>query len=175
METLERTLARHPFLAGLGHRALGQLARIASPRTFPAHHLIFHEGDPADECYLIAKGKVGIETAVLGCDGIVLQTLGAGEVLGWSWLLPPHEFHYSARALEATEAVALDGKALRDCCDKDHDLGYELMKRFAVVIVQRLAATRARLLHFPDPAPAREVPDVWPLRGLHEDGDGPTR
>jgi CRP-like cAMP-binding protein len=103
-----------------------------------------------------------------GCNDIVIQTLGPGEVLGWSWLLPPHEFHYSARALEATEVVALDGRALRSRCDQDHDLGYEMMKRFALVIVQRLAATRARLLHFPDPTPAPESPDRWPFRGLQD-------
>ena len=168
METPERTLAHHPFLAGLDRRCLGQLARLASPKSFPAHHVIFHEGDPANECYLICEGKVGIETALLGCDGIVIQTLGPGEVLGWSWLLPPHECHYSARALEATEAVALDGRALRKRCEEDHDLGYEMMKRFALVIVQRLAATRARLLYYPDPTPAQEVPDVWPFRGLQD-------
>jgi CRP-like cAMP-binding protein len=168
MEPLERTLAQHPFLARLDRRCLGQLAGLASRKSFPAHQMIFHEGDPANECYLIGKGKVGIETALLGCDGIVIQTLGPGEVLGWSWLLPPHQLHYSARALEATEVVVLDGRALRARCEEDHDLGYEMMKRFALVIVQRLAATRARLLHFPDPGPAKEVPDVWPFRGLRD-------
>jgi CRP/FNR family transcriptional regulator, cyclic AMP receptor protein len=168
MESLERTLAQHPFLAGLSQRSLRQLAGLASPKSFPAHQMIFHEGEPANECYLICKGKAGIETALLGCQDIVIQTLGPGEVLGWSWLLPPHEYHYGARALEATEAVALDGKALRRRCDEDHDLGYEMMKRFALVIVQRLAATRERLLHFPDPTPAKESPDLWPFRGLEE-------
>jgi CRP-like cAMP-binding protein len=166
MEALERTLAQHPFLAGLDRRYARPLAGLASKKSFDALQTIFHEGDPANEFYLIGKGAVGIETALLGCEAIVIQTLGPGEVLGWSWLLPPYQWHYSACALEPTEVVALDGKALRARCEEDHDLGYEMMKRFALVIVRRLAATRARFLNFREPTPAREGPDPWPFRGL---------
>jgi CRP-like cAMP-binding protein len=157
MESLKQTLAQHPFLAGLDPRYLGQLAAHATPKRFEALQMIFHEGDPANEWYLICQGKVGIETALFGCDGIRIETLGAGEVLGWSWILPPYELHYSARAIEPTQAIALDGKALVARFEKDHDLGYEMMKRFALVIVHRLAATRARSLKFPDPTPAKET------------------
>jgi len=159
MESLKQNLAQHPFLAGLNQRHVGQLAAFASPKSFAAQQMIFHEGDPANECYLICKGQLGIETAPFGCDGIRIETLGPGEVLGWSWLLPPYELHYSARALEPTQVIALDGKALRARCEEDHDLGYEIMKRFALVIVRRLAATRARSLKFPDPTPAKESPE----------------
>jgi CRP-like cAMP-binding protein len=140
----------------MDERCLGPLAGLASPKSFEAGQIIFHEGDPARECYLICKGKVAIETAMMGCGGIQIETLGEGEVLGWSWLLPPYELHYSARAMEPTQAIALDGKALRGRCEQDHDLGYELMKRFAVVIARRLAATRARFTSFPDHAPVDE-------------------
>jgi CRP-like cAMP-binding protein len=158
METLERPLAQHPFLAGLDRRHLRQLAGLASNKSFKPLQMIFHEGGQADELYLIGQGKVALETALLGCDAIQIQALGEGEVLGWSWLLPPYQWHYSARALEPTEVIALDGAALRALCEQDHDLGYEMMKRFALVIVQRLAATRARFLSFPDPSPATESP-----------------
>ena len=168
MEPLERTLAQHPFLAGLDRRCLRELAGLASPRSFEPHQMIFHEGNPANECYLVCRGKVGIETALLGCEAIVIQTLGAGDVVGWSWLLPPYEWHYNARALEPTEVIALDGKALRGRCEEDHDLGYEIMKRFAVVIVGRLAATRERLLHLPDPTEPPVAPLRWPF-GQGED------
>jgi CRP-like cAMP-binding protein len=156
METLERPLAQHAFLAGLDRRYLRQLAGLASNKSFKALQMIFHEGDQANEFYLIGKGKVALETALLGCDAIQIQALGEGEVLGWSWLLPPYQWHYSARAIEPTQAIALDGAALRTLCERDHDLGYEMMKRFALVIVQRLAATRARFLIFPDPGPEDE-------------------
>jgi CRP-like cAMP-binding protein len=153
MEPLERLLAQHPFLAGLDRRHLAQLARLASPKSFHALQKIFDEGDAANELYLICKGKVAIETVLLGCDAIQIQTLGEGEVLGWSWLLPPYRWHYSARATEPTQVIALDGATLRKLCEQDHDLGYEMMRRFALVIVQRLAATRARFLNFRDPGP----------------------
>jgi CRP/FNR family cyclic AMP-dependent transcriptional regulator len=161
MESLERALAQHPFLAGLDRRYVRQLLGLASAKKFEPFEVIFHEGNPANTLYLIVKGKVEIETPLLGCAAVPIQALGPGEVLGWSWLLPPYEYHYSARAVEPTEAIALDGRALRGRCEEDHDLGYELMKRFALVIVQRLAATRARFLSFPDPAPAVESPDLW--------------
>jgi CRP/FNR family transcriptional regulator, cyclic AMP receptor protein len=168
MELLERALAQHPFLAGLDRRYARQLAGLASHKSFGAHQVIFDEGRPANEFYLICKGKVAVETALLGCESLVIQALGPGEVLGWSWLLPPYEWHYSARATGPTEVVALDGKALRARCEEDHDLGYEMMRRFALVIVQRLAATRARLLHYPDPTPADEGPDLAAFRAMVE-------
>jgi CRP-like cAMP-binding protein len=168
MESLEQALTQHPFFAGLDKRYERQLAGLASYQSFPAHQVIFDEGQPANEFYLICKGKVAIETALLGCESLVIQSLGPGEVLGWSWLLPPYEWHYSARAAEPTDVVALDGKALRARCEEDHGLGYEMMKRFALVIVQRLAATRARLLHYPDPQPADEGPDLAAFRAMVE-------
>jgi CRP-like cAMP-binding protein len=161
MESLERTLAQHSFLAGLDRRHLRPLLGLASLKGFKAFETIFQEGKPANTLYLIARGKVQVETPLLGCEAVPIQTLGAGEVLGWSWLLPPYEYHYSARAVEPTEAIALDGRALRGRCEEDHDLGYEMMKRFALVIVQRLAATRAAYLSFPDPTPAKEGPQLW--------------
>jgi CRP-like cAMP-binding protein len=157
MQSVERALAQHPFLAGLDNRYLGQLATHATIKRFEALQMIFHEGDPAREWYLICQGTVCIETTLMGCAGIRIDNLGPGEVLGWSWILPPYELHYSARALEATEVIALDGKALVALFEKDHDLGYEMMKRFAQVIVRRLAATRARSVKASDLTTADEA------------------
>jgi CRP-like cAMP-binding protein len=72
--------------------------------------------------------------------------LAAGEVLGWSWLIPPYHWKFDARAIEQTRALALDGKCLRTKCEEDHDLGYELLKRFAQIMEERLQATRLQLL-----------------------------
>jgi CRP-like cAMP-binding protein len=77
---------------------------------------------------------------------IIVETLGEGDILGWSWLIPPYNWHFDARAVELTRAIALDGKCLRTKCEADHDLGYELLKRFTNIMEQRLEATRLQLL-----------------------------
>ena len=77
---------------------------------------------------------------------MLLGTVDAGEILGWSWLLPPYQWKFNARAMESIRAIALDGKCLRTKCEENHDLGYELLKRFAQVIEKRLEATRLQLL-----------------------------
>jgi hypothetical protein len=89
---------------------------------------------------------VALEVTAPGRAPLVVQTLGAGEILGWSWLVPPHHWLFDAVALEQTRAIALDGRCLRGKCEADHDLGYELLKRFALIMEERLEATRLQLL-----------------------------
>jgi CRP-like cAMP-binding protein len=168
MESIERALAQHPFLADLDRRYLQRLARFASKKSFKALQMIFHEGEEANECYLICTGRVALEMPILGCNAIRIQDVGEGEVLGWSWLLPPYQWHFSARAVEPVEVIALDGRALRTRFEEDHDLGYELLKRFAQVVVQRLVATRGRFLNFTGPRPPSEVPAPVPFPLLEE-------
>jgi len=146
MEDLGRILRDHPFTAGLDEKQIASLAGCASSVVFQAGQFIFPEGDDADAIYFIRQGKVVIETYAPHKGPITIQTRGAGEVTGWSWMVPPYKWHFDARALELTRALALDGKCLRDKCEKDHDLGYALMKRFSTVIAQRLEATRLQLL-----------------------------
>ena len=75
-----------------------------------------------------------------------VQTIGAGEALGWSWLFPPFVWHFQARALEPTKAIAFNGAHLLVACEENHDLGYDLMKRVSQVLIQRLQATRKKLV-----------------------------
>ncbi len=146
METLERILAEHPFFAGLEPRHLALLVGCASNRRFEAGQLFFHAGAEANEFFLIRHGKVALEIAAPGRAPITIQTLGEGEILGWSWLIPPYHWMFDAVAIEQTRAVALDGKCLRGKCEADHDLGYELLKRFAHIMEQRLVAARLQML-----------------------------
>jgi hypothetical protein len=87
-----------------------------------------------------------VETFAPGRGPIIIQTLGEGEVLGWSWLIAPYRWRFDGRAVELTRAIALDGECLRGKCEEDHNFGYKLMKRFAHVMEQRLQATRLQLL-----------------------------
>ena len=146
MRQLDSILAEQPFFQGLSPEYLQLIAGCASMARFDAGQVVFNAGDAADQFFLIRHGKVGIELVAPGPGRIVIQTVGEGEVLGWSWLFPPYRWHYDAVALELTRVAAFDGRCLREKCEHDHDLGYELMKRFAQVMAQRLQATRLQLL-----------------------------
>jgi CRP/FNR family transcriptional regulator, cyclic AMP receptor protein len=141
LPSLLKDLAGHPFLKGLDARHLNILAECSMEASFKAGETIFREGDPANRFYLLKNGCVSLETS----NGAVVQTIGAGDVLGWSWLFPPYFWSFDARAVEPTEAIFIYGSRLRELCEADHNLGYEIMKRTAVVVIQRLMSTRQQL------------------------------
>lgn len=134
----------HPFLAGLCAAHLRELADAAMETQFAAGQHIFREGDHAHRFYLIEDGKVALQTHS-GGHPVPIATLGPGEVLGWSWLFPPYCWHFDAWAEADTRTVAFEATRLRDLCEADKALGYELMKRMAGVLVQRLQSTRLKL------------------------------
>jgi len=140
-------IARHPFLEGLSPHHCRLLADCAMYTRFTPGELIFREGDPANRFYLIQKGSVSLEAHLKPGTVSRIQTVGAGEVLGWSWMFPPYYWHFDARAIEPTEAVFFYGTPLRTECEDDHDIGYELVKRMAQVMMRRLQATRRQLVN----------------------------
>ena len=135
-----------PSLAGLpaGQRAL--IAGCGRNIVCEAGTHVFREGDRADSFYAIRRGSVALELAAPPRAALILETLHAGDVLGWSWLFPPYRVKFDARASEEVHAIAFDGGCLRGKCEADHALGYELMRRFAAVMTDRLQTTRVRLL-----------------------------
>jgi CRP/FNR family transcriptional regulator, cyclic AMP receptor protein len=146
MHTLELILAEHPFFKGLEPRYMKLITGCASNTRFDARTYIFREGEAAEQFYLIREGKVALETFAAERGSITIETVEAGEVLGWSWLFPPYQWHFSARVVEPIRAIALDGVCLRTKCEEDHDLGYQLVKRVAHIMMERLQATRLQLL-----------------------------
>jgi len=155
METLKSVLADHIFLRGLDERYLQLMESCASNVVFKPGEFVFREGGEADRFYLIRQGKVTLEIFTAERGSISVMTVSEGEVLGWSWLFPPYKWSFDARATELTRAVALDGKCLRQKCEQDHELGYELMKRMVRVVEQRLQATRLQLLNVYEVHPRR--------------------
>jgi CRP-like cAMP-binding protein len=145
-KSLERVLVEHPLLKGCQPKYIGLLVGCASNIRFAAGDTIFRQGEEADHLYLIREGRVALEIPDSGRGPIIVQTLREGDVLGWSWAITPHRWHFDSRALELTRAIALDGKCLREKCETDHDLGYEVMRRVTHVMEQRLQATRLQLL-----------------------------
>ena len=146
METLERIIAEHPFFAGLESYYTGLLVGCGANVRFHPGTYIFKEGEEANEFYLIRSGRVALEIFAPQHKPVAIETLEEGDILGWSWLLPPYLWKFHAHAIQDTRAIALDGKCLRTKCEQNHDLGYEVLKRFAQIMERRLEATRLQLL-----------------------------
>jgi len=146
IEGLDRLLKEHPFFAEMDPAACDIIAGCAANERFNAGDYIFREGEPADRFYLIRHGSVAIEVHVPGREPIVVETLHAGDILGWSWLVSPYKWMADARAMQLVRAVSLDATCLRGKYEHDHTLAYELFKRFIPVMARRLEAGRLQMV-----------------------------
>jgi len=127
-------------------RHLEFITGCAKNVQFAEGQIIFREGDSANEFYFLREGLVSVELLIPNRGATTIQTVAAGEILGWSWVSPPYQWHFGARALQRTRALIFDARCLRNKCEEDHDLGYEVLSRFVSVISARLEATRLQLL-----------------------------
>lgn len=143
---LEADIAGHPFLIGLSEHHIRLLADCAIRTHFDADQIIFREGETANRFYLIEEGEVVLEASGPSDQQVVIDTVGDGGLLGWSWLFPPYVWHFTARATELTSAIFFYGTVLREYCEKDHTLGFDLFKRMSEVMTHRLQLARTRLL-----------------------------
>lgn len=146
VEPLDRLLAEHDFFRGLEPEHLSFIAGCGTNVRFRPGELLFREGDQAGTFYILRQGRVALEVNGPGEGALVLDTLGAGEVVGVSWLFPPYRWQFDARAVEDVRAVALDGVCLREKCDREPSLGYELMKRLSEISARRMQSARLRML-----------------------------
>ena len=143
-------IAQQPFFKGLSEPHLRLLADSAMITEFKAGQWIYRQDDPANRFYLILNGNVLIESEVKERGMIPIRTLGPGDDLAWAWLFPPYSMHFSACATEPTRAIFFYGTRLREQCEANHELGYQLMKRIAEVVMHNLNATQQRLLECTD-------------------------
>jgi CRP-like cAMP-binding protein len=146
MDTAYDLLAAQPFLAGLTRSQLDKMSFWTKKSYFHAGARLFEEGGRADRFWIIREGHVTLDTQLPGRPDTVVETLGPGSILGWSWLFKPYRWHFGASAVETTLALELDGPGVRSLCEHDKELGYELVTRFMGLVVDRLQATRMRLL-----------------------------
>lgn len=146
MESLLSYLRAHPFLESMSPRLTEIIVGCASNVKFDAGDFIFREGETANSFYLLRHGKVSLEVYAPEGGSVHIQTIGSGELLGWSWQFAPYTSHFDARAMEMTRAIQLDAKCIRQHCEKDYELGYEILKRFAHVIHSRFEAMRFQLI-----------------------------
>ncbi len=146
IEGMDKIVREHRFFAGLSDDVIKLVAGCTRNVRFEAGKYLFREGDPADEFYLIRHGRVALELVAPGRGAITFQTVPEGDMVGISWLIPPYRRAYDARALDLVRAIGIDAKCLRDKCEADHDFGYMMMMRFVPVLVERLQATRLKVL-----------------------------
>jgi CRP/FNR family transcriptional regulator, cyclic AMP receptor protein len=146
IEVTAEALAGHPFLYGMSRNHLAVLAEAASDVTFPARHRLFEDGGSASRFWLVQSGHVDLDLHVPGQGRTKIETIGMGELLGWSWLFPPYKWAFGAAAASPVEAFEFDGRAVRACCASDPVLGYEVTRRLAHVVAKRLQATRIKLI-----------------------------
>ncbi len=143
---LSELLAGHPFLQGLRPDHLALITGCAKNIRAEEGEYLFRQGEEANEFFIIRHGRLTIEAYHPTKGPMVIETLSDGDVLGWSWLIPPYKWQFDSRALELTRAISLDGKCLRNKCEADHDFGYEILKRFSHNMTNMLQVARVQLL-----------------------------
>ncbi len=147
MKDIKEILKEHSFFKDLKPEYLDFIAGCASNVVFREGETILKEGEDANKFCLIRHGKIAIDIPLSKERGITIQTIKDGDILGWSWLIPPHNYRFNARAVTETRAISFDGKCLREKCESKPDLGYELLKRLAAVFISRLEMTRMQVIN----------------------------
>jgi len=154
MESTRSMLAEHPFLEGLTPSILDRLTVYAHPVFRNRGHRFFAAERPALRFWLLRSGRVALDLQTPGRGPVVLETLEAGAVLGWSWLFPPRLWQFGAVAIEPVRVIEFSAAGVRHLIAVDPEIGHELTRRFMAVMLDRLQATRARLLdlyRYPEP------------------------
>jgi len=145
-DKIKAELTSQDFFKGLDDADLTFLAENATHRSLKEDAVLFRHGKRADAFYLVTEGRVALEVAAIEGPPLELQNLGPGAIIGWSWLIPPYEWHFQARALEDSQVIEFDGAALSKRCEDDPDFGYDLLKRFSGLMSERLSSARQKMM-----------------------------
>ncbi|WP_199509754.1 cyclic nucleotide-binding domain-containing protein [Nucisporomicrobium flavum] len=143
---LTARIPAQPFLAALVPHHLAALQETCVPVSYPQGARLFTEGAAADHFWLLDHGDVALDLQVPGHGALVLETLSAGTLLGWSWLYPPYRWHFGAVARTPVEALRFDAGLVLRRCEADPSFGYAVMRLVTPAVIDRLQATRLRLL-----------------------------
>lgn len=157
-------MARHPFFADMKKEQVALLTDCGMGVHFSKGQILFCEKDTANRFYALETGKVLLESTATYGKPLIVDEIGAGDLLGWSWMFPPFVWRFTARAAEETEAISFYGTVLREYCERDPALGFELLKRMSRVVIRRLQAARDKMLavhaHEADLEPVMVDPDL---------------
>ena len=142
METIRSTLNAHPFMRDMDDKFTDAFLAHATRKTFSENEYIFRQGDHADHFFLVEAGLVSVGIDPKLRSQVNIQSVTDGEVLGWSWLIPPYTWQFDAHALEKTTAIVLDAVKLRLLFENDHEIGYIVSRKILRIAAKRLLATR---------------------------------
>lgn len=146
VQAVTQLLHDHPIFHGLDDATERLVAECASLAVFQAGEYIYRERQPADRFHIIRHGRVALEVHAPGHESLIVDMLKPGDLLGWSWVIPPYQTNFDARAVELTRVIGFDATCLRGKMEHDRELGYEMLKRMLPLVAARLAAARRQLL-----------------------------
>ncbi len=144
MNSLANQIKQHPFFKDVADQSIEKIASFSKEVKVEAGEFIFRSGEEAGKFYLIQQGEVIIEIAPTRHSDVSIQSIREGEVLGWSWLIPPFKWQFDAKAVELTKAIAIDAQSLRAFCKQNHAAGYQILTRMIQIVAQRLQAARTQ-------------------------------
>jgi CRP-like cAMP-binding protein len=124
----------------------GRLTALAREVSFPEDARIFEPGGTADRFWVIRSGAVSLTQRVSSLRRVTVAGLGAGDLLGWSWLFPPYQWDFGAEAFSPVRAYEFDAAAVLELCEEDPRLGLTLVRSVAEILAHRLEMTRGQLM-----------------------------
>ncbi|MDQ2070308.1 Crp/Fnr family transcriptional regulator [Natronospira bacteriovora] len=145
-KAIRKLIESQRFFADLDSDWLDFLAEHAVSRKVSRDEVIFRHGNKADSFYLVTDGRISLEVAAIEGPPLELQNLGEGAIIGWSWLIPPYQWHFQARALEDANVIRFDGDVIFKRCEEDPDFGYDMLKRFAGLMSERVSSAREKMM-----------------------------
>ena len=145
-------LADNPLLSALGEDAINFLAGHVATRRVAQGEAVFRRGEPADTFYMVRSGRISVEIPSVYGPPLQIQSLGAGELVGWSWLISPYRWDFQARAEEDAELLEFDGRIVLEHCEQEPAFGYHIYKQFAGLMSERLSEARQRMMDHWSPA-----------------------
>ncbi|HYH37909.1 MAG TPA: cyclic nucleotide-binding domain-containing protein [Azospirillum sp.] len=146
IEGLGRLLAEHPFFRDMSPEVRDIVVGCCTNAHYRPGEYLFKEGGKADHFYLIRQGSVAVEVHAPGRPAVVVENIGEGDIIGWSWLVPPYVWTFDARAIEQVRAITIDGACLRNKLEANHELGYQLYQRFIPIMGRRISEARLRIV-----------------------------
>lgn len=145
-QTIEDYLSTHAFFSGMEDSFVKFLSNSATELRIKEGEVLFQQGKRADKFYLLRNGRISVQVPALMGPALEIQALDKDQILGWSWLIPPYRWNFLARALEDSNLLEFDGSAILARCEEDPNFGYELFKRFATLMSERLDAARQKMM-----------------------------